>query len=178
MPTPAGQLTQVVSRKTHGSAGTFDIDLPVVGTRGIEPRSGGANGNHTVVFTFSNPVVSVGSATTSGGTVSSSGPGSNPREYVVNLTGVATPQNVTISLNNFVDTTGAAPGPVTAVMGVLTGDTTQNGEVNASDLGETKSRSGRPLDASNFRNDVNVNGAINSSDVGLVKSVSGAVLLP
>ena len=176
VPTPAGQLTQAVSRKTHGGAGTFDVNLPVVGTRGIEPRSGGPNGDHTVVFTFSNPVVSVGTASTSGGTVSSSGPGANTREYVVNLTGVATPQNVTVSLNNVVDSTGAAAGPVTVTMGVLTGDTNQNGTVNATDLGETKARSGQTTNASNFLSDVTVNGAINSSDVGLVKSASGAML--
>src|SRR5205807_6821498 len=34
----------VVSRKTHGSAGTFDIDLPIAGTRGIECRSPGQTG--------------------------------------------------------------------------------------------------------------------------------------
>jgi hypothetical protein len=176
VPTPAGQLTQAVSRKTHGAAGTFDVYLPVVGTRGIEPRSGGPNGDHTVVFTFSNPVVSVGGATTSGGTVSSSGPGVNSREYVVNLTGVPNAQNVVVSLNGVVDSTGAAAGPVTVTMGVLLGDTTGNGTVNASDLSETKSRSGSTTDGSNFRNDVTVNGAINSSDVGMVKASSGALV--
>jgi hypothetical protein len=174
--TPAGQLTSIVSRKTHGAAGAFDVDLPTVGTRGIEPRSGGPNGDHTLVFTFSNPVVSVGGATSSSGTVASSGPSANPREYIVNLTGITNAQNVSVSLNNVVDTTGAAAGPVTVTMGVLLGDTTQNGQVNTSDLGETKSRSGRTVDASNFLNDVTVNGSINSSDVGLVKSTSGAVL--
>ena len=143
VPTPAGELTSVVSRKTHGGAGTFDILMPTVGTRGIEPRTGGTNGDHTLVFTFANSIVSVGSATTSGGTVSSSGAGVNPREYMVNLTGVTSPQNVTVSLNNVVDTTGAAAGPVTVTMGVLAGDTTGNGAVNATDLGETKSRSGQ-----------------------------------
>src|SRR4029077_10928617 len=31
-----------VSRKTHGSAGTFDIDLPFTGQSGIEDRTGPA----------------------------------------------------------------------------------------------------------------------------------------
>jgi hypothetical protein len=35
------QLFSVVSRKTHGSAGTFDVDLPSSGWPGIECRSGG-----------------------------------------------------------------------------------------------------------------------------------------
>ena len=48
------QPTSVVSRKTHGTAGTFDINLPLTGTAGIECRSGGASGDHQVVFSFSN----------------------------------------------------------------------------------------------------------------------------
>ena len=50
------QLTTAVSRKTHGGAGTFDIPLPLSGEPGVECRSSG--GNHTLVFTFSNNVVS------------------------------------------------------------------------------------------------------------------------
>ena len=41
--------------------------MPTVGTRGIEPRSGGVNGDHTLVFTFANALTSVGSASTSNG---------------------------------------------------------------------------------------------------------------
>src|SRR5437764_14533023 len=44
-----------VSRKTHGSAGTFDIDLPLSGPEGIEDRSGGQNWNHSIVVTFPRP---------------------------------------------------------------------------------------------------------------------------
>jgi hypothetical protein len=178
VPTPAGQITSVVSRKTHGAAGIFDILLPTVGTRGIEPRSGGLNGDHTLVFTFANALTSVGSASTSNGSVSSSAIGTNPREYVVNLTGVASGQNVLVSLNNVVDSTGAAAGPVSVTMGVLTGDTTVNGIVNTSDIAETKSRSGAPVSISNFRNDVTVSGSIDASDIGLVKFSAGATLPP
>ena len=51
-------LTTAVSRKTHAGAGTFDFDLPLTGPPGIESRTGGANGDHTIVFTFANNVVS------------------------------------------------------------------------------------------------------------------------
>jgi hypothetical protein len=44
--------TQAVSRKVHGTAGTFDINLPLNGTPGVECRTGGANAEHQIVLTF------------------------------------------------------------------------------------------------------------------------------
>jgi hypothetical protein len=61
-------------------------------------------------------------------------------------------------------------------MGVLIGDTTGNGSVNASDVSQTKSKSGQTVGSFNFRTDVNVSNSINSSDVSLVKSKSGTAL--
>ena len=58
-------LTSAVSRKTHGSAGAFDVPLPLTGEPGVECRS--SNGQHTFVFTFSSNVVS-GNASVTGGT--------------------------------------------------------------------------------------------------------------
>ena len=58
------QPTSVVSRKTHGTAGTFDINLPLAGNAGIECRSGGANSDHQVVFTFLTPVTLSGATVT------------------------------------------------------------------------------------------------------------------
>src|SRR5436190_10160415 len=73
-------LSSVGSRKTHGNAGTFDINLPLTGNRGIEDRSGGANGAYKLVFTFATPLASVtGASVTSGsGSISSRGFGPNP----------------------------------------------------------------------------------------------------
>ena len=61
-------------------------------------------------------------------------------------------------------------------MGVLLGDTSGNGSVNASDVSLTKLKSGQAIDASNFRADVTVNGSINASDVSSVKLKSGTGL--
>ena len=69
VPTP----TQVVSRKMHGGAGTFDVNLPLSGPAGIECRAGqGANANnHQVVVSFAAPVTFSSASVTSGvGTVS------------------------------------------------------------------------------------------------------------
>ena len=172
------QPVSVVSRMTHGTVGTFDVNLPLTGTRGVECRSGGSNGNYTVVFQFENPLTSVGSASVSSGTgsVSSSAIGLNTHEYIVNLTGVTNAQYLTVSLTNVHDSIGNSGNVVGPQMGVLIGDTTASGIVNSSDVAQTQAQSGQSVTPSNFREDVTVNGLINSSDVGLVQSKSGTAL--
>jgi hypothetical protein len=73
-------------------------------------------------------------------------------------------------------TDGSTTANIRVQMGVLLGDTTGNGVVNASDVSQTKLQSGQPITASNFREDVLANGSINASDVSLVKSKSGTAL--
>jgi len=51
---------------------------------------------------------------------------------------------------------GTTTGNLDIPMGVLVGDTTGNGTVNASDVAQTKANSGQAANASNFRTDVNV----------------------
>jgi hypothetical protein len=159
-------LLSVVSRKTHGTAGTFEINLPLTGFPGIECRTGGANGDHDVVFKFSAPVAFTATATCGGNpaTVTSSG-----SEATVHCTGVANAQRIPVALN-----TNA--GNFSVLMGVLLGDTTANGSVNSSDISQTKAQSGTIPTASTFRTDVTVNGLINSSDISTVKSKSGTAL--
>ena len=93
----------------------------------------------------------------------------------VDLTGVTSGQSTTVRLNNAKDTTGAI-GNVSAVIGVLVGDTNNDASVNVADIGQTKSQSGHTLTGSNFREDVTVDGSINVADIGLVKSKSGTAL--
>src|SRR5256885_16892924 len=88
-----------VSRKTHGSVGSFDVDLPLSGPEGIEDRTGGPNGNHTIVVTFPGPVT-VGSAACGGQTATASANGSVVN---VNCTGVPNAQNITITLTGVSD---------------------------------------------------------------------------
>jgi len=100
----------------------------------------------------------------------------NPQQYIVNLTGVANQQYITVNLTGAHDSIGHSgdiPGPQ---MGVLIGDTTASGLVNSSDIAQTQSQSGQVVTASNFREDVTVNGSINSSDIASVQSKSGTGL--
>jgi len=167
-------LTGVVSQFTHGSAGTFDVDLPLTGNPGIECRSSGSlgAGNYTVVFTFVNNVTSCGTAGTTGGSVSA---GPNTNQCTENLTGVANQQYITVTLNDVLDSQNNS-GNVSASMGVLIGDTNGDGFVNSADISQTKSQSGNTVTNANFREDANADGFINSADISLVKSQSGTAL--
>jgi hypothetical protein len=172
------QLISVISRKIHGSAGSFDINLPLIGPRGIECRRGGVNLNYTIVFTFANALTSVGGASVSSGTgtISSNAVGPDSHQYIVDLTGVTDAQVITVSLTNVSDSAGNSSSSVAASMAVLAGDTNADSSVNSADIAQTKSQSGQLVTASNFREDVNTDGNLNSADIALVKSKSGTAL--
>ena len=164
--TPPFSLTSAVSRKTHGGAGDFDIDL-LNANFGPECRSSG--GNHTLVFTFTNNVTS-GSASVTSGTGSVSGsPSFSGNTMTVSLTGVTDVQKITVTLSNVTDSF-AQVLPNTAVsMNMLIGDVNGNKTVNSTDVSQTKLQSGQAVTAANFREDVNINGQINGTDVSQVK---------
>ena len=170
-------LLSAVSRKTHGLAGTYDVDLLPPAT-GIEPRSGGANGDYKVVVTFAVPITAVSSAVAvpaTGGTASVVGtPIVSGNQVTINLTNVSNAQRLTINLIGVNDGTNTTN--LSVPMAVLIGDTTGNGAVNSSDISQTQSQSGQSVSASNFREDVTANGLINSSDISLVQSKSGTGL--
>ncbi|MEO5720694.1 MAG: dockerin type I domain-containing protein [Chthoniobacterales bacterium] len=163
-----------VSRKIHGPAGVFDINLPLAGAPGVECRTSQSGGQYQVVITFANPVVVTNGSSLdapNGGFIS--GITVNGNVVTVDLSGVNNAQIITINLNV---TDGTNSGPIAIPMGVLIGDTSGNGSVNSTDVGETKANSGQTANAGNFRTDVTVNGTINSSDVSIVKTNSGTNL--
>ncbi len=170
-PTPVG----AVSRKTHTGVGDFDVNLPLLGSAGIECRTGGATGDHKVVVTFATPVTVTGASVTpgAGGSGSVSGaPTVSGNTVTVNLTNVSNAQTLAVNLLGV--SNGAGNGDVSIPVAVILGDTTANGSVNSSDVGEAKANSGQTTNAQNFRTDVTVNGAINSSDIGVIKIQSGS----
>jgi hypothetical protein len=174
LPPAALTMTGVVSRKTHGDAGVFDIDLPMDGPAGVESRLP-TNGEYVLVFTFSTPVASVNNAVVSAGSanIASREVGPNTNQYIVRLTGVNDVQEIAVRLDGVNSVDGAQLPSATARMAVLVGDTNGNRSVNSSDVSQTKANAGAPVTNANFRADVNSNGAINTSDIGAVKAKSG-----
>jgi len=160
------------SRKVHGSAGTFDIQLPLTGNVGIECRNGPA---FQMIVNFGN-TVTVDSVAVTYGTGNVDNFNVNGSQVTINLSGVINVEKIRVTLHNVND--GTSTGDATIPMGVLAGDVNGNAAVNASDVSLTKSQVGAPVDGSNFREDVNANGAISSSDVALVKSDVGTALPP
>ena len=182
-------LSSVVSRKTHPSSPAVVGDVSLqkdanTHPRGVECRTGGASGNHSIVFTFTNNLVidanTAASVVLGPGSIVTAGTGIGPaaNQYTVNLTGVTNGQYVTVAIANAHDNAGNI-GVVATTMGALLGDTNADGSVNSSDIGQTKSQSFHAVTLgppANFREDVNVDGSINSSDIGLVKSKSFTAL--
>jgi hypothetical protein len=173
-----------VSRKAHGPSGAFDIPLPLTGPVGVECRIGGATNDYQIIVNFAGPVTVGGSpeaqvtsgaamigtgGVTNGGIVSVSG-----SMVTIPLTNVANAQRINVTLFGVND--GSRSGNVVIPMGRLTGDTTGDGHVNASDVSQTKSRIGQTIGPANFRSDVNINGAINASDPAVVKANLGTAL--
>lgn len=178
-PAPPLQLVSVVSRKTHGSAGVFDIDLPLSGPPGVECRNKVNDySQHQLVFRFTNPLSNVVHATVSSGNGQwySSWIGADAHEYYVHLLGVSNGQVITVTLTDVTDTAGNYATSFAARMAVLIGDSTASGATNSADVSYTKSQVGNVETNSNFRADLNADGAIDSADIGLAKSSSGTAL--
>ena len=175
--TSAVQAVNVVSRKTHGNAGFFDINLPLTGNAGIECRNGGTNSDYKIVFTFPTAVTLSGASVTpaSGKLGRMVGPPNlspDGKTVTVDLTDVADAQTIAMTLSGV--NNGTSTNDVTVHMSLFVGDSNGTGVVNASDVSQTKSRSGQAITNATFRSDVVVNGTINASDLAMIKSHSGA----
>ena len=164
-----------VSRKTHGSAGDFDIDLPLTGQPGIEDRTGATSGNHTVIVTFAFPVtVSNVSVTPGMGGAASiaqtDGFSINNSQVTVNLTNVSNAQTLTINLIGV--TGGGGSGNVAIPMSVLLADVDGSGRVDSTDTFDVRQDSLQTANLSNFRADVDTSGRIDSNDVFITRQQS------
>jgi len=178
-PSAAAPLTlvSVVSRKTHGASGAFDVTVdttqPIGGTITVEPRQIGAG--HSLVFLFNGAITATGTASmvdALAAPVGTATPALSGNNVVVTLTGVPDNQRVTVSLTN-VNNAGVN---ASASMGFLVGDLNNSRSVTATDILQVKGRSGQVTDAANFKFDLNGSGSITASDILAVKGRSGLVL--
>jgi hypothetical protein len=165
-----------VSRKTHGTAGTFDIPMPVTGpTTGVESRTGngGVAGNHTIVLTYATSPVgataTVVQRNPSGATGVVSNTTVNGNDLIVTLANVSDQQVLTLNVGG--------PNLPTAVVpiGFLVGDANGNRTVTASDIAQVKAQAG-PTTGANFRSDMNASGDVNATDISITKARAGGTL--
>jgi len=163
-------LVSAASRKKHGNAGDFDIDLPLSGTPGVECRVGnGGTFRQTIVFTFSEAVTSVsGTTTTTCGSVNSttiSGSTVTVELGHVNCDG----SDITVTVPGVNGASGSVDA--SATMTLRTGDVNADGVVDTADLNEIKMNVGRGLvTEDNYRDDITVDGKVNHGDTTLEKS--------
>lgn len=166
-------LLAVQSRKTHGSAGPFDIAIDtgqqITGPVSVEPRNIGSG--HTIVFQFDTAITATGIVATTAGNATAAIVGN---DVEVTLTGVPDNSRATVSLTNV----NSASVNASASIGFLIGDVNNSRSTNSSDISGVKARSGQSTTAANFKFDLNASGAVNSSDISAVKARSGLVLPP
>ncbi len=169
-------LLTVQSRKTHGTAGTFDLPIDssvgIGGAVTVESRIIGAG--HSIVFQFSGPVTSVSGVTSRDATSNPVGTATFAivgNDVMVTLTGVPDNRRANITVSDV----NASLTP-SAAIGFLVGDVNNTRSVTASDISSVKARSGQSTTALNFKFDVNVTGAINAADISAVKARSGLAL--
>ena len=168
---PPPSLLAAVSRKIHGTAGTFDIDLPLLGTTGIESR---ASDLLTLVFTFDHDL-SGGSATIASGTGTVTGsPVFNGNQMIVSVGDVTDVQTLVVNLSAVTDTIGGVLETVSIPIGILQGDVNGNRAVNSGDVILVKvAASLGTIDATNFRTDVDLSGLVDDADVSATRGSSG-----
>ena len=156
-------LLSAASRLTHGSAGTFDVPMPLTGTSGVEDRS---SVTYNAVFTFDAPVTSgqvlVVSGTATVGTISFSG-----SSMTAQLTGVTSAEVVTLRAQN-INGDGLQHGDV--AFGFLTGDADASRKVDKADQTQVRGQLNQTVTSANFRDDLDADGRIKNSDVQIVKT--------
>ena len=168
---PPLALVSIASRKLHGPAGSFDLDLrpvsDIAGPISVEPRAIGSG--HRIVFTFNVPVTATGSVTVldaallPAGTVSNIS--SSGSSLIVELTGVQDGSRARIALSGV----NNDPQTFAVAIGFLIGDVNSSRHINASDVSSVRLRAGQTVDGINFRHDLNASGEISAADVLAVK---------
>jgi hypothetical protein len=159
-------LLSAASRLTHGSAGAFDINMPLTGTPGVEDRSAST---YSAVFTFDTPVTS-GEVTVLSGTATVGAITFSGNEMTAALTGVTDVQTVILHTQN-INGDGQPHGDVS--FSFLIGDVDGNRTVAKPDGTQIQTDKNQVVDSSNFRDDINLSGRVDKADFDLVKADKG-----
>jgi hypothetical protein len=176
-PVAASFTGTVLSRKTHGAAGTFDLTIDTAPAIGgavtVEPRAIGAG--HAIVFQFSDAISAAGTVSVvnaASAPVGSASAMASGNEVIVTVTGIPDNSRATFTLTGVNGSIDVAPVSI----GFLVGDVNNSRSVNATDISGVKARSGQATAAANFRFDLNASGGVNATDIAAVKARSGLVL--
>jgi len=166
-------LLAAASRKTHGGAGTFDLNLNLnpAANPTVEPRR---NGPTQVLFTFNKemmPADGTLDATefvlTNATFVSASIVSSN---LTLNLTNVVDQSLVTVVMNGISDLAGnPLSGDRDVVFGALYRDVNGSRTVDVVDFQQTKWRLGQTANSTNYWFDINCSGKIDVVDLQRIK---------
>ena len=139
-------LVSAASRKDHGRAGDFDIDLPLIGPRALSAGSEVAAFGQTIVFAFSQPVTSISGVTTTtcGNVKRATISGSTVTVELGHVT--CDGSDITVTVPGVNGTSGSVDA--SATMTLRTGDVNADGVVNhdrpGGDQNERGSRLGDP----------------------------------
>jgi uncharacterized repeat protein (TIGR01451 family) len=161
-------LVSAVSRKTHGTAGTFDLALaPTPLNPTTETRVSAAQ---TIVLTFDTAIASADNPTLSEGTATFGSMTIAGNEVTLNYTGVANTQYVTYSLANVLAAGGGPVANVSLRVGYLAGDANQSRQVTVADVGIVNAALLQTVSNANFLLDINVDGRLTVADKGITNA--------
>ena len=159
------------SRKLHGGAGSFDINLPASNALGVESRTAAVADSYHVILTFANPVTLNGATVshpTGGAGAISGSPVVNSNHITVNLAKVSNAQRLVINLLGL--SNSAITNDFSVPMGILIGDVNGNRSVEGNDVSAVQSRTRQRVDSSTFMYDLDANGSIEGNDVSITQA--------
>ncbi len=165
-------LTGAVSRKVHGSAGSFDLPISISssGTVPVECRAGSSL---TLIASFDKNIVTCDAVVTSGSASLAEGSTASGKDVTVKLSDVSDIQTLQINLENVTASDGSVLASSVMRVKMLTGDVNGSSAVNVLDGAKVKSVSGKPVAANTYWYDIDANGELNALDTTLTTQRSG-----
>ncbi len=171
------RLVRAVSRKVHGPAGTFDIELALAPDQPAttEPRRDGPT---QIVLTFNRPIraddglLDGDEVELSGGLLTAVSVLDN--ELTISLANISDDYCLTVFISGITDMSGHPPSDHASLsVSTVMGDVTGNGLTTSTDLTIIKTMIGIPVDTQTSRFDLSLDGTITNADLTITKSMIG-----